>query len=90
MVYEGIPEDFWSMKEFTNDHPSLTGLYGWLPQTPKLNVSAAKLTMEKVWTAWNISNCWGCVFYFILPILLLTYAFKMGFPDVSHVRSTEW
>ena len=58
-VYEGIPSDFWDGPTYTNDHPALVGLYGWLPETPDLNVSMAKTTMEKVWTHWNISNCWG-------------------------------
>ncbi|KAH8110174.1 Six-hairpin glycosidase-like protein [Phellopilus nigrolimitatus] len=58
-VYEGIESDFWNSPAYTNDHPALVGLYGWLPETPSLNVSIAKATMEKVWTHWNISNCWG-------------------------------
>ena len=58
-VYEGIPEDFWDTPTYTNDHPALVGLYGWLPQTPGVNLEVAKATAEKVWTHWNISNCWG-------------------------------
>ena len=58
-VYEDIDPAFWDGPTYTNDHPALVGLYGWLPQTSDLNVTMAKLTMEKVWTHWNISNCWG-------------------------------
>ena len=58
-VYEGIPADFWDTPTYTNDHPALVGLYGWLPQTPGVNLSMAKATAEKVWTHWNIINCWG-------------------------------
>lgn len=58
-VYEDIDTSFWDGPTYTNDHPALVGLYGWLPETPDLNVSMAKATMEKVWTHWNISNCWG-------------------------------
>ncbi len=59
-VYEGIPADFWTDPTFTNDHPALVGLLGWLPpQVGVVDNSIAKATMEKVWTSWNISNCWG-------------------------------
>ena len=58
-VYEGIPADFWTSGVFTNDHPALVGLNGWLPPTPGLDTSIAKSTMEKVWRNWNISNLWG-------------------------------
>lgn len=60
-VYEGIPTDFWVTEEYTNDHPALTGLLGWLPPTPGLDSLIAKATAEKVWTSWNITNCWGYV-----------------------------
>lgn len=69
-VYEGIPSDFWYTPTYTNDHPALTGLYGWLPETPGLNVTMAKLTAEKAWTYWNISNCWGWDF----PMLAMSAA----------------
>ncbi|KAI5120182.1 hypothetical protein M0805_002650 [Coniferiporia weirii] len=59
MVYEDIETDFWDDPAYLNDHPALVGLYGWLPETPDLNLTIAKATMEKVWTHWNISNCWG-------------------------------
>ena len=58
-VYEDIESDFWNGPEYTNDHPALVGLYGWLPATSGVNLTIAKLTMEKVWMHWNISNCWG-------------------------------
>ena len=60
-VYEGIPSDFWDTPTYTNDHPALVGLYGWLPQTANVSLDLAKATAEKVWTTWNISNCWGYV-----------------------------
>jgi hypothetical protein len=58
-VYEGIEDNFWDDPAFTNDHPALVGLHGWLPQTSGVDLSVANATMEKVWTHWNISNCWG-------------------------------
>ncbi|KAL0066413.1 hypothetical protein AAF712_006455 [Marasmius tenuissimus] len=69
-VYEGIEEDFWTDPEYTNDHPALVGLYGWLPQTDTLDLDIAKSTAEKVWTHWNISNCWGWDF----PMLAMSAA----------------
>jgi hypothetical protein len=58
-VYEGLEDDFWTDPAYINDHPALVGLYGWLPATEGLDVGMAKRTAEKVWTSWNISNCWG-------------------------------
>ncbi|KAI1798329.1 Six-hairpin glycosidase-like protein, partial [Ganoderma leucocontextum] len=55
-VYEGIPSDFWDTPTYTNDHPALVGLHGWLPQTANVSLDLAKATAEKVWTSWNISN----------------------------------
>ncbi|EPQ51365.1 hypothetical protein GLOTRDRAFT_123256 [Gloeophyllum trabeum ATCC 11539] len=69
-IENGIPSDFWYTPTYTNDHPALTGLYGWLPETPGLNVTMAKLTAEKAWTYWNISNCWGWDF----PMLAMSAA----------------
>lgn len=58
-VYEGIESDFWTSPEYTNSHPALVGLYGWLPQTANVSIDIAKATAEKVWTTWNVSNLWG-------------------------------
>ncbi|KAF9047239.1 Six-hairpin glycosidase-like protein [Rhodocollybia butyracea] len=69
-VYEGIEENFWTDPAYINDHPSLVGLHGWLPVTPGLNTTIAKLTAEKVWGSWNFSNCWGWDF----PMLAMSAA----------------
>ncbi|KAJ3731470.1 Six-hairpin glycosidase-like protein [Lentinula guzmanii] len=69
-VYEGIETDFWTDPAYINDHPALVGLHGWLPQTPGLNLTVAKLTAEKVWATWNFSNCWGWDF----PMLAMSAA----------------
>ncbi|EIW55858.1 uncharacterized protein TRAVEDRAFT_76470, partial [Trametes versicolor FP-101664 SS1] len=69
-VYEGIPSDFWDTPTFTNDHPAMVGLYGWLPQTANVSLTMAKATAEKIWTSWNISNCWGWDF----PMLAMSAA----------------
>lgn len=89
-VYEGIPENFWTDKEYTNDHPALTGLLGWLPSTPGLDTTVAKQTAEKVWTSWNITNCWGCA---LVPSLFPTstdQSVQVGLSYAGHVCSTDW
>lgn len=81
MVHEDIETDFWTREEYTNDHPALTGLYGWLPATQGLDVDIAKATAEKVWTTWNVSNCWGWDF----PMLAMSAA-RNGDPE----RAVDW
>ena len=65
-LYEGIPSDFWDSPEFTNDHPSLVGLFGWLPDGDALGIGddaldldIARRTMECSWQKWNMTNMWG-------------------------------
>lgn len=59
-VYETLESDFWTDPAYTNDHPALVGLYGWLPETEGLNLAIAKATADKVREDWNVTNCWGC------------------------------
>ena len=58
-VFEGLETNFWTDPAFTNDHPAMVGLHGWLPPVPGVDITTAKLTANKVYTSWNISNCWG-------------------------------
>uniref|UniRef100_D8QLA6 Glycoside hydrolase family 65 protein n=1 Tax=Schizophyllum commune (strain H4-8 / FGSC 9210) TaxID=578458 RepID=D8QLA6_SCHCM len=80
-VYEDIEDDFWTREEYTNDHPALTGLYGWLPETSGLDLGIAKTTAESVWSSWNISNCWGWDF----PMLAMSAA-RLGDAD----KAVDW
>ncbi|KAH9950701.1 Six-hairpin glycosidase-like protein [Amylocystis lapponica] len=69
-VYEGIESGFWTDPAYTNSHPALVGLYGWLPPTANVSLDIAKNTMERVWTTWNVSNLWGWDF----PMLAMSAA----------------
>ncbi|KAL1726528.1 Six-hairpin glycosidase-like protein [Schizophyllum commune] len=80
-VYEDIENDFWTREEYTNDHPALTGLYGWLPETAGLDIDVAKATAESVWSSWNISNCWGWDF----PMLAMSAA-RLGDAE----KAVDW
>ncbi|EED80959.1 predicted protein [Postia placenta Mad-698-R] len=80
-VYEGIESDFWTTTEYTNSHPALVGLYGWLPQTSNVSLEIAKATAERVWTTWNITNLWGWDF----PMLAMSAA-RLGDAD----KAIDW
>ncbi|KAJ7312866.1 Six-hairpin glycosidase-like protein [Mycena albidolilacea] len=69
-VYEDVNEDFWTDRTYINDHPALAGLNGWLPPTEGLDLETSRLTTEKVWTSWNVSNLWGWDF----PLLAMSAA----------------
>ncbi|EKM53248.1 uncharacterized protein PHACADRAFT_259464 [Phanerochaete carnosa HHB-10118-sp] len=69
-VYEGIESNFWTDPTYINDHPALVGLHGWLPPIDGVNLTIAKLTADKVYTTWNVSNCWGWDF----PMLAMSAA----------------
>lgn len=80
-VYEGIESDFWTTTEYTNSHPALAGLYGWLPQTSNVSLEIAKATAERVWATWNITNLWGWDF----PMLAMSAA-RLGDAD----KAIDW
>ncbi|KAK0199765.1 Six-hairpin glycosidase-like protein [Desarmillaria ectypa] len=69
-VYETLENDFWTDPKYTNDHPALVGLYGWLPETEGLDLAIAKATAEKVRENWNLTNIWGWDF----PVLAMSSA----------------
>ncbi|KAI0075593.1 hypothetical protein K474DRAFT_1646312 [Panus rudis PR-1116 ss-1] len=69
-VYEGLESNFWTDPAYINDHPALVGLHGWLPLTANVSLDIAKATADKVYTSWNISNCWGWDF----PMLAMSAA----------------
>ncbi|KAJ7251116.1 Six-hairpin glycosidase-like protein [Mycena haematopus] len=58
-VFEDVEDNFWTDPTYINDHPALAGLHGWLPPTEGLDLETSRLTTEKVWASWNVSNLWG-------------------------------
>ncbi|QDS77139.1 hypothetical protein FKW77_001225 [Venturia effusa] len=72
VLYEGV-ENPWTTRHYTEDHPSLLGLNGWLPPDPLLNHTTFTATVHKVHEVWNFSASYGWDF----PLLALTAA-KMG------------
>ncbi|KAK0451437.1 Six-hairpin glycosidase-like protein [Desarmillaria tabescens] len=58
-VYETIGDDFWTDPAHIFFHPTLVGLYGWLPETEGLNLTIAKATAEKVREYWIVTYIWG-------------------------------
>ena len=75
-VYEGIDDGFWTDPAYTNDHPALVGLHGWLPPTPGLDLERANRTAVKVWDSWNRTEFWGWDF----PVLAMSAA-RNGMPS---------
>ncbi|CAL1710990.1 unnamed protein product [Somion occarium] len=80
-VYEGLEDTFWTDPAYINDHPSLVGLHGWLPPITNVSSEIAKATADKVYTSWNISNCWGWDF----PMLAMSAA-RNGEQD----KAVDW
>lgn len=69
VTYEGIP-NMWSTPEYTEDHPGLLGIYGWLPPDSRLNMSTFNATIAKVHETWNFPFSYGWDF----PLLAITEA----------------
>ncbi|KAH9912814.1 Six-hairpin glycosidase-like protein [Fomitopsis serialis] len=80
-VENGIESGFWTDPAYTNSHPALVGLYGWLPATANVSVDMAIDTAERVWSTWNVSNLWGWDF----PMLAMSAA-RMG----NQEKAIEW
>jgi hypothetical protein len=89
-VYEDIESNFWTDPEYTNDHPALVGLHGWLPPTPGLDLDIAKATAEKVWGAWNLTNCWGCVSFLLIGIYQIYIPVRWDFPMLGVVTDSPF
>lgn len=69
VTYEGIP-DMWTTPAYTEDHPGLLGIYGWLPPDSRLNMTLFNNTIAKVHETWNFPFSYGWDF----PLLAITEA----------------
>ncbi|KAJ8109751.1 hypothetical protein OPT61_g7227 [Boeremia exigua] len=69
VTYEGI-ENMWQTPEYTEDHPGLLGIYGWLPPDPQFNETVFNNTIDKVHETWNFPFSYGWDF----PLLAITEA----------------
>jgi len=65
VIYEGIPS-MWHNTTFDEDHPSMLGIYGWLPPQPEqFNLTLMQNTAEKVYETWNFTYSYGWDFPFL-------------------------
>ncbi len=60
-----------------NDHPSLLGAYGMLPND-SVDISTMRKTLEKVMESWNWENTWGWDF----PLVAMAAA-RVGEPELA-------
>lgn len=79
VIYEGI-DNSWS-KKYTGDHPSMSGMYGWLPMTVGLDLRVVNTTMNRIESSWQFDKCWGWDF----PMLAMQAA-RMGYPN----KAVDW
>lgn len=69
ITYEGIP-NMWITTEYTEDHPGVLGIQGWLPPDPQFNESIFENTIAKVHEKWNFPFSYGWDF----PLIAMTEA----------------
>ncbi|KAH7085246.1 Six-hairpin glycosidase-like protein [Paraphoma chrysanthemicola] len=69
VTYERIPS-MWTNSSYTEDHPGLLGIYGWLPPDPTFNLTTFNATIAKVHETWNFPFSYGWDF----PLLAITEA----------------
>ncbi|KAH6633007.1 Six-hairpin glycosidase-like protein [Boeremia exigua] len=69
VTYEGI-RDMWTTPEYTEDHPGLLGICGWLPPDPRFNETVFNNTFDKVHETWNFPFSYGWDF----PLLAISEA----------------
>ena len=69
VIYEGIP-DMWENTTCTEDHPSMLGIYGWLPPQQGLDLDIMEDTYRHVLDRWNLTYSYGWDF----PLLSMSAA----------------
>ncbi|KAF1931395.1 uncharacterized protein M421DRAFT_56952 [Didymella exigua CBS 183.55] len=69
VTYEGI-RDMWTTPEYTEDHPGLLGIRGWLPPDSRFNETVFNNTVAEVHETWNFPFSYGWDF----PLLAIIEA----------------
>jgi hypothetical protein len=65
VTYEGIM-DMWNTTAYDEDHPSMLGIFGWLPPQPsQFNLSIMQSTAARVYETWNFTYSYGWDFPFL-------------------------
>ncbi|KAK8202225.1 hypothetical protein M8818_005752 [Zalaria obscura] len=74
VIYDGIP-NMWHNSTYDEDHPSMLGIYGWLPPPapPTFNLTLMSNTVAAVYATWNFTYSYGWDF----PLLAMNAA-RMG------------
>lgn len=70
--------DTYTNPEYTSDHPSMLMAYGFLPQTPMVDTSIMRATLQKIMKVWNWSDTWGWDY----PTVAMT-ATRLRMPKVA-------
>ena len=74
VIYDSILK-MWQTPAYTEDHPSMLGIYGWLPPPPSFNLTIMQNTVKQVYEKWNLPYSFGWDF----PLLAMNAA-RMGDP----------
>lgn len=51
--------DSYTFSKWMTDHPAVLGALGMVPESPKLDKSIMKNTLDTVWATWHWPNTWG-------------------------------
>ncbi len=71
-------EDSYTNTEYMTDHPMVTGIMGFLPQTEKVNEKIMLNTLTEILEKWNRETLWGWDF----PLLAMN-ATTLNKPDLA-------
>jgi hypothetical protein len=69
-------KDSYTFEKWMTDHPSVLGALGMVPESPKLDKSIMKNTLDTVWDRWLWNETWGWDF----PMTAMNAA-RLGLPN---------
>lgn len=73
VLWPGV-RNMWA--DYNWEHPALSGLYGWLPGSKRLDLSIMTATAHQIWRTWRFDDCWGWDF-----AMLALNAARLGYPS---------